>query len=266
VFRTSVTNLPCHFQSLTQSIFSLTAYHSQLIKQYGGQLSFPGIQVYDQFIPLEVNDLERVRGHGDYWLDELLVMAQEEDASCGSSGSERNQQKQRTNLNNNTLPSSSNGMHNRPTQTSPPAVTDNIITPTNSPPRRSMPQRALSLGSVTTGISELSSGTTTMSLFCDIILPNGQSMKPAEVTRKLLARVEHKVIRANGKEWYYFRGQHALDVVKELFFQNMTGVNEQEVAAFANQLGKCNGLCRCAFGSELLVLTYCCCLLFLSFS
>lgn len=76
----------------------------------------------------------------------------------------------------------------------------------------------------------------------DIMLPNGQVIATVDLTRKLLAVIHHSVLRANGKQWYYFRGQHALDVLDELFFSDSTDViaKEREMKAFANQLGESN--------------------------
>lgn len=185
---------------------------------------------------IEQGDLERVRSYGDYWLEELLMPT--EDSSCGSSESELN------------IRLSSNGdrcnkkqsfdhSHSNPGDIKYGAGS---ITAAREE-TMGMPQRqtrALSLGSANTGVSEMSSASS--SFVRDIMLPNGQVIATVDLTRKLLAVIHHSVLRANGKQWYYFRGQHALDVLDELFFSDSTDViaKEREMKAFANQLGESN--------------------------
>ncbi|GKY98804.1 hypothetical protein MPSEU_000836500 [Mayamaea pseudoterrestris] len=231
-------------------------YHSELIKQFGGQLSFPGICIYNQFVPLDEIDFERLQSNKD-WLEYLLQTHEQGScASASSKGDKMISNKQGSSpksaiLRHGSKPSASSSFDwvtpklMAATDTAPVKATNNVPKPFKPPleeftkPIKQL--RALSLGSANTGISELSSGCS--AIVCEITLPNKQgNMTVADVTRKLLGVVRHSVLRDhNGKQWYYCRGQHVLQVVKQVFFQNSNkstkeAVDEQEVLEFANQL------------------------------
>ena len=212
-----------------------TAFHSELIKQFGGQLSFPGIKVDGQFVSLEQGDLERVQAYGEYWLDELMLFANEEE-SCGSSGSERNNPHCKTKANC-IQPSSDSSFDWATTKANGPTGPSAAAAAANHSTMRGRQLRQLSLGSINTGVSELSSAS---SVFRDICLPNGMVLTPSEMTRKLLAVVQHSIFVEHGKPWYYFRGMQAISILTELFFKDKEmAVSEHDALALCQQLGTC---------------------------
>jgi hypothetical protein len=179
-------------------------------------VSLPGLQINDQFIPVEEGDLDRVQNNGQHWISSLMGSREE--------GNERD-------VFDRQLPSTDRQGQERIHQTN-----RTSIQPMN---QAQLPadKRLHSSNQSTTSRTSISAE----SVFTTITLPSGKQSKTGDLIRRLLIATHHHSTREHDVQCYFFRGYEGMKVWKELFFKQRKAGSEtddSELIVFGRLLGK----------------------------
>jgi hypothetical protein len=91
-----------------------------------------------------------------------------------------------------------------------------------------------SIATMTTTTSGSNNNSHTKPLFRDVRLPDGSTTTVADLTRLLCKYADHRFYQKNGRTYYYMRGFEVLQLLANLFFEDIE--NQEELHDFGRQL------------------------------